>query len=139
MEIRLVERKTELQSVARVLVQLRPEFSEKDLIQQMSNQLTTSYELAVVWEDAKPVSVAGFLIAEKLAWKKHMYIDELITDQAHRSMGYGKLLLEWLKNYARERGCVQLHLDSGVQRFAAHKFYLENGFRIASHHFAMSL
>jgi len=39
--------------------------------------------------------------------------------------------------HAHERGCGQVHLDSGVQRFAAHRFYLRNGFDIASHHFSV--
>jgi len=33
---------------------------------------------------------------------------------------------------------MQLHLDSGVQRYMAHKFYLREGFIIASHHFSIS-
>ena len=32
--------------------------------------------------------------------------------------------MNWLVEYARGEGCDQFHLDSGVQRFAAHRFYL---------------
>jgi hypothetical protein len=32
-------------------------------------------------------------------------------------------LLMWLKDYATKRGCLQLHLDAGVQRNEAHRFY----------------
>jgi hypothetical protein len=46
-------------------------------------------------------------------------------------------MIEWLKAHARELGCRQLHLDSGVQRFGAHRFYLRHGFNIASHHFSI--
>ena len=40
---------------------------------------------------------------------------------------------------ARRRGCAQFHLDSGVQRFDAHRFYLHKGMNISAHHFAMPL
>jgi hypothetical protein len=32
-----------------------------------------------------------------------------------------------------------LHLDSGVQRFAAHRFYLARRMDITCHHFALKL
>jgi len=34
---------------------------------------------------------------------------------------------------------VQLHLDSGVQRFSAHRFYLSKRMEISSHHFSLKL
>ena len=66
-----------------------------------------------------------------------MYVDDLVTDTAVRSTGAGKFIMDWLKNHTREHGCKQLHLDSGVQRFAAHKFYLREGFELNSHHFGI--
>jgi hypothetical protein len=47
-------------------------------------------------------------------------------------------MLDWLKAHALELGCRQLQLDSGVQRFGAHRFYLREGFHISSHHFAIT-
>ncbi|WP_448213937.1 GNAT family N-acetyltransferase [Colwellia sp. MEBiC06753] len=78
------------------------------------------------------------MIGEKLAWGKHIYIDDLVTNQQYRSTGVGTLLIDWLKQYAKAQGCQQLHLDSGEQRFAAHRFYLRHGFNIASHHFSIT-
>ncbi len=83
------------------------------------------------------LAAAGFNVGEKLAWGKHIYIDDLVTNAQFRSRGVGKFILDWFKTYALEIGCEQIHLDSGVQRFSAHKFYLREGFNIASHHFSM--
>lgn len=47
-------------------------------------------------------------------------------------------MMAWLKSCALGCGCRQVHLDSSVQRSDAHRFYLHQGFRIASHHFAIS-
>lgn len=81
--------------------------------------------------------VAGFVVGNKLAWGKHIYIADLVTSEGYRSSGVGGRLIDWLKSYARERGCKQIHLDSGVQRFSAHRFYLRHGFNIVSHHFSI--
>ncbi len=89
--------------------------------------------------DSDVVAVAGFRLCLNLAWGKFLYVDDLITDESARSQGYGKQLLDWLIAYANEHACQQIHLDSGVQRFAAHKFYLKNNLYISSHHFTLNL
>ncbi len=47
-------------------------------------------------------------------------------------------MIAWLQLHARELGCELLHLDSGVQRHAAHRFDLRERFDIASHHFSLT-
>lgn len=60
-----------------------------------------------------------------------------MTAERHRRSGAGGYLMNWFKSHALKRGCKQIHLDSGVQNFAAHRFYLRQGFDIASHHFSI--
>ncbi|MDQ3552225.1 MAG: GNAT family N-acetyltransferase, partial [Bacteroidota bacterium] len=70
---------------------------------------------------------------------KSIYIDDLVTAPTARGKGFGGALLKYVFDEAREAGCQSVHLDSGVQRFAAHRLYLNNGFNITSHHFALEL
>jgi GNAT superfamily N-acetyltransferase len=95
--------------------------------------------LAYLIDGDDVVAVTGFRLLENLAWEKFLYVDDLVTDDARRSCGHGERLLAWLIDLARVSGCDQVHLDSGVQRFDAHRFYLRHRFRITSHHFAMTL
>lgn len=138
MDVKLASSLAELELVSPVLLQLRPQYSQADLIQQIQEQQKQGYQIAYVTEAGKVSCVAGFVIGTKLAWEKHLYVDDLVTDSTQRSSGAGKTLMQWLKHFALEQGCKQLHLDSGVQRFAAHRFYLREGFDIASHHFSIS-
>jgi len=73
------------------------------------------------------------------AWSKFLYVDDLVSKSGERSKGYGGALFDWLVEYAREDNCDQFHLDSGVQRFAAHRFYLIKRMSIESHHFGLKL
>jgi GNAT superfamily N-acetyltransferase len=68
-----------------------------------------------------------------------LYVDDLVTDEAHRSSGWGRQLLRWLTDEARRHACAKLVLDSGVQRVDAHRFYLANGMTLFGHHFRMDL
>ena len=60
-------------------------------------------------------------------------------DASGRFRGYGQQLFDWLLTEARQEGCEQLHLDSGVQRYPAHGFYLKNRLHISSHRFGRVL
>ena len=85
------------------------------------------------------VAVAGFRLLEQLKAGLVLYVDDLVTDADARSSGHGEALLNWLVAYAREQGCAAFELDSGVQRYEAHRFYLLNGMVISSHHFRLKL
>lgn len=125
-------------SVLDVLLQLRPQYDSAALQAQITKQMAQGYQVVYVKSGDQVMGVAGFVVSEKLAWGKAIYVDDLVTAEQHRSKGVGECLIDWLKAYAKAQGCQQLHLDSGVQRFAAHKFYLREGFHIASHHFSMA-
>ena len=84
-------------------------------------------------------AVAGFRMLESLYAGRFCYVDDLVTDATGRSLGYGGVLFDWLVATARAEGCGRLELDSGVQRFAAHRFYLTKRMRISSHHFSLEL
>lgn len=85
------------------------------------------------------VAAAGFRLSENLAWGRFLYVDDLVTRSEYRSKGYGTTLLSWLKDYAAQAGCVQLHLDSGIQRKDAHRFYEREGLCVAGYHFSQGI
>ena len=136
MEVRYLDWQGNYEDVLSVLLGLRPSYDLESLKTQIKTQQQQGYQVVYVSNDQGVLAVAGFVIGEKLAWGKHIYIDDLVTNTDFRSNGVGAFLMGWFKALADEKGCAQIHLDSGVQRFAAHKFYLREGFNIASHHFS---
>ena len=87
----------------------------------------------------KVAAVAGFRVQHSLVFGRFCYVDDLVTDERVRSSGLGAELLHWLCEFARSEGCKRLELDSGVQRFAAHRFYLRHRMFISCHHFSLEL
>ena len=137
MNIKIAESDAELARIGDVLLELRPAFTKDVLIAQIEAQQQAGYRVAYLDSAGEVVCVAGFVVGTKLAWGKHLYVDDLVTAERHRSTGAGKRMVDWLKTHALELGCRQLQLDSGVQRFGAHRFYLREGFDISSHHFSI--
>ena len=119
--------------------QLRPDCQPDPFLARVRLQEREGYRLAMLVDENRVAAVAGYRIGHNLAWKKYLYVDDLVTDGSQRSRGYGRQLMDWLARTARDAGCDELHLDSGVQRFAAHRFYLRYGMDITSHHLRIGL
>lgn len=138
-DIRLVTDDDDIRACHAVMVQLRPHVGADALVERVRAQAAEGYRLAALYHDGVPVAVAGYRRLENLAWGRTLYVDDLVADAGARSRGYGGRLFDWLVERARDEGAEQLHLDSGVQRFDAHRFYLTKRMFISSHHFAMEL
>ena len=136
----LAESEEQIHRCFPVMAELRPHVVEREFLERVRRQQRESgYQLAFVEESGAVRAVAGFRIAEFLAWGRILYVDDLVTASAERSRGSGQALLDWLVARAKANGCAQLHLDSGVQRFDAHRFYLRHRMSITSHHFSLQL
>jgi GNAT superfamily N-acetyltransferase len=135
MSIRFARSTDELRSCFDVMKQLRPRLELETFPERILRQQESGYRLVMALDGERVVAVAGFRIGENLAWGRFLYVDDLVTDAASRSAGHGARLLAWLEQHAVDQGCDELHLDSGVQRFGAHRFYLRHGMDITSHHF----
>jgi len=122
-----------------VMHELRPHISRDEFLPRIRHQMTAGYRLAYAAQGEHVMAVAGFRFFEMLAWGKAMYVDDLVSAESSRGHGYGSRLIDWLIEFARSSDCDQFHLDSGVHRFTAHRFYVHKGMDITSHHFAMKL
>jgi len=119
-----------------VMLQLRPSLPAQEYLPTVRRMMQSDgYRLTVLYEEGVVRAVAGYRLMEMLSCGRILYVDDLNTDDRWRSRGYGKALLDWLKDEARANGCAQLHLDSGVQREDTHRFYFREGLTINCHHF----
>jgi GNAT superfamily N-acetyltransferase len=139
MRVTLAKENHEIQNCYPVMAELRPHVQPEEFLLRVKRQAEIAgYQLAYVL-DEEVKAVAGFRFSECLAWGKFLYVDDLVSKSDERSKGYGGALLDWLIEYAKEENCDQFHLDSGVQRFAAHRFYLNKRMFIEAHHFSLRL
>lgn len=139
MNIRIAATDDEIAACFPVMQALRPHLEAGEFVSRVRRQEKDAYRLAFVSDEQEVVAVAGFRLAENLAWGRFLYVDDLVTAPAQRSRGHGRALLAWLRRHALEQGCGQLHLDSGLQREDAHRFYAREGMAASGYHFAVKL
>ena len=137
--IHLAESALEIKACFAVLSELRTHLPPEGFVDRIRRLQRSGYRLAYLEVDGQVVCVAGFRLCENLPWGRFLYVDDLVTRSAARSKGHGRQLLDWLADHARVQGCQELHLDSGVQRVDAHRFYRSLRMKHTSHHFSLDL
>ncbi|MCA1659710.1 MAG: GNAT family N-acetyltransferase [Verrucomicrobiaceae bacterium] len=113
--------------------------NEEEFVERVQRQQKEGFRLAYLEAEGEVRSVAGYRIYDLLFSGRTLYVDDLSTRAADRSRGFGGQLFDWLVEEARREQCEALTLDSGVQRFDAHRFYLLKRMKISSHHFTLEL
>ena len=107
-----------------VMLSLRPHLTLELYLSLINNMKAENYYLAFIEENGKVLSACGFRYLTTLFEGKYIYIDDLSTLPEARGKGYAGALFDYVVNEAKEKGLSAIHLDSGHQRFDAHRLYL---------------
>lgn len=118
--------------------QLRPQIPS-DYSAAMGRVFSQGGRLVVAVLAEAVVGVAVWRSYENTFSGRFLYVDDLVTDEHHRSAGVGGALLAHCETIAVELGCSAVTLDSGVQRARAHKFYFRSGYSIGAYNFSKQL
>lgn len=139
LKIGFIEQPADIARSHALMVVLRPHLDAQAYQAQVARlQQVHGYRL-VGLEDDGLRALAGIRIGEWLHTGRYLEVEDLVTAEADRGKGYGAALLHWLAAHGRAEGCRQLRLVSGLQREAAHRFYLREGFRHEAKYFSMDL
>ena len=118
--------------------QLRPQLPP-DYVGRLTEIFANGARMTLIVDGPAVLCVALWRVIENTFDGRRLYVDDLVSDEASRSKGAGKMMLAWLEETARALGCGALTLDSGVQRQQAHRFYFREGMHIASYCFKKAL
>ena len=118
-----------------VLQQLRPQLTPEDLATVFASTDGQRPSFFGAFDGEDCLGVCGWRIIVNTSAGRKLYVDDLVTVDSARSRGVGSFLLAHAEEIAVRHRCVRLDLDSGVQRHAAHRFYLRERMIIQSFHF----
>ena len=133
------ESDTDIDRCFPVMAELRTHLRRDSFVDLVQHLAAQGYRLAYLDDGEDVVAVAGYRIYTNLFLGKNLYVDDLVTSERVRSQGYGKSLMSELREIARKNDCEYFHLDSGIQRDQAHKFYFREGMTVSSFHFSEKL
>lgn len=139
MEVIQLQRNHEYQEAYPLMHELRTNLSEKEFYGLLEEMQTKGYKLFAIKDKDTLVCLAGAAVQSNLYYGKHLWIYDLVTKIEHRSKNYGTKMLLFLEGFAKENGCRNIALSSGLQRELAHKFYERADYQKASYVFKKQL
>lgn len=89
-------------------------------------------------EQKNVLGLAVYRVTDSTRCSRHIYCDDLVSNETKRSSGVGRCLINAMKNEARKLGIHRFTLDSGCQRGRAHRFYYREGFTIDQFGFSIT-
>jgi len=139
MEIKFAETEQDFIKCFEVIQALRPHLTLEQFLALIPELKKETYRLAFIEENGKVISACGFRYLTTLLEGKYIYIDDLSTLPEARGKGHAGALFDFVVEIAKTEGLPAVHLDSGHQRFDAHRLYLNKGMKIVYHHFRLEL
>src|SRR5579871_597132 len=127
MKIKIAITEEDILKCWEVLFELRPHLNKNNFVATVKEMISEGYNLTFIEEADKAVAAIGYRYLQFLYNGKHVYIDDLSTLPSSRGKGYAGKLLDYVADRAKERGYKVITLDSGYQRFDAHRLYLSKG------------
>ena len=123
-----------------VLAELRPHLTPDSFASVYREGHPQGLRFTAAYDDQQRcLGVAGWRVNATTVAIRKLYVDDLVTTAAARSLGVGQALLAELTDRARQAGCQLIDLDSGVHRRDAHRFYFRERLAITSFHFGREL
>ncbi|MFD0828921.1 GNAT family N-acetyltransferase [Neobacillus sp. M.A.Huq-85] len=123
-KIRILKKPQEWKEAFPIMKQLRTHLNEASFLQLVQEAVEKEgYQLAALYEDESVVAVTGFMPMITLYNGRSIWVCDLVADEEKRSKGYGKKLLNFVHQWAKENGFGIVSLSSGLQRGDAHRFY----------------
>ncbi|SDU43176.1 GNAT family N-acetyltransferase [Stappia sp. ES.058] len=108
--------------------QLRPHLKTvAEFVARWQSQEAEGYRLLAIYEDGRPVALAGYRLQKNLMHGRHLYLDDLVTEQTRRSGGLGQRLLDHVQTIGHAEGCSRLSLDTPLSNALGHRFYFRQG------------
>ena len=122
-----------------VMSQLRPHLGKADFVATIGRMAKEGYRMVFLTDAEEVRAVLGYRIVETLRTGKMLMVDDLVSADGARSLGYGKALFDWAMREARSADCTVMELDSAVHRADAHRFYFRQKMHVLGFHFSVAL
>jgi GNAT superfamily N-acetyltransferase len=132
--------KNELELVIPLVYELNEGKIDKVVLRSRFNKMKTqNYECAGLFRGNELIGITGLWFCTRHYAGKSVELDHVYIKPEYRGEGLGKKFMKWINDYAIDKGCKALELNTYVQNYPSHKFYYNDGYEILGYHFLKSL
>ncbi len=109
------------------------------LEKRMLEMVEQNYACLGVYDNDELIGICGLWFMTRHYSGKCIEPDHVVIDESQRGMGIGKILFDWIEEYAKQNSYESLELNTYVRNTPSHKFYYNLGYEIMGYHFVKKL
>ena len=137
--IRIIDPK-DIFSIVPLLQQLgNNTVAEPVIKERLLEMVEQNYECLGIFDEEKLIGTCGLWFQTRHYAGRSLEMDHVIIDDAYRGHGVGKMLVEFVSDYAKKKSCNWVELNSYVHNFPSYKFFYNQGFVAKGYHFVKEL
>lgn len=115
-------------------------FSVAELKSRLKPMLSMGgYQCLGVYAGQRLIACCGIWLLHKFYKGRHIELDNVFVEEEYRSKGVGQLMMDWLDDYAKNRDCKSIELNSYVRNERGVKFWKRHGFDSLGYHMIKNL
>jgi GNAT superfamily N-acetyltransferase len=133
MEIRILTEKSQMAPLFPLIRQLSPKVTEERYLFLLDDMLLHGYRMIAAY--LPDGTCVGLWTGTKIYSGKYMEMDNVVVDAAHRSLGIGQKICDFVVELAAQEQVEMLMLDAYRENLPAHHFYGRNEFVKRGFHF----
>lgn len=109
-------------------------FSMETLENRLTEMIPMGYQCIGVYDEGQLIGICGVWALNKLYAGKHVEADNVIIDPKYQGKGIGKLMMDFLAEYAREIGCATAEINCYAKNTRGKKFWESHGYEPLGYH-----
>ena len=109
-------------------------FPVEILKKRLQDMLKDGYQCLGVYDKDELIAICGIWVLNKLYVGKHVEPDNVFVLPGYRSSGVGKLMMDWVFNYALEIGCDASEVNCYIKNEKGIQFWNNQGYKAIGYH-----
>ncbi len=131
--------KEEIKSIIPLLQKLNPKITLAVLQNRLQEMLVNGYECVGIYDKEMLMGISGMWFLTKYYIGKHVEPDNVYILPEYQGKGIGKLLMDWIFEYAQSKGCVASELNCYIGNKEGQRFWENQGYKLIAYHFQKEL
>jgi hypothetical protein len=115
------------------------QISEDIIRERVLEMADQNYQCLGIYHSEALIGVCGLWFQTRHYAGRSIEVDHVIIDESFRNRGIGNSLMNHVYDYARQKDCKWVELNTYVHNFPSHKFYYNQGFAAKGYHFVKEL